>query len=70
MSLVRRDIETYAAWPTVSANPNLAVRGIFFDETPQQYNAGDLAYLKELASIVRSAPGLGPDNFVSVAAAV
>ncbi|KAL3453612.1 Spherulation-specific family 4 [Aspergillus insuetus] len=64
MSLVRRDIETYAAWPTVSANPNLAVRGIFFDETPQQYNAGDLTYLKELASIVRSAPGLGPDNFV------
>ncbi|KAL2814964.1 Spherulation-specific family 4 [Aspergillus granulosus] len=64
ISLVRRDIETYAAWPTVSANPNLAVRGIFFDETPQQYHFDDLAYLKELTSIVRSTPGLGPDNFV------
>ncbi|KAL3477506.1 Spherulation-specific family 4 [Aspergillus californicus] len=64
MSLVRKDVETYAAWPTVSAEPNLAVRGIFFDETPQQYNAADLAYLEELTSIVRRTPGLGPDNFV------
>ncbi|KAL2860797.1 spherulation-specific family 4 protein [Aspergillus lucknowensis] len=64
VSLVRRDIETYAAWPTKSSNPDLAVRGIFFDETPQQYNADDLAYLKELTSIVKSSPGFGPDNFV------
>ncbi|KAL4755469.1 hypothetical protein BDW72DRAFT_189224 [Aspergillus terricola var. indicus] len=64
ISSVRNDIETYAAWPTISANPKLAVRGIFFDETPQQYNASDLAYLEELASVVRTTPGLGPDHFV------
>ncbi|KAL4926991.1 spherulation-specific family 4 protein [Aspergillus undulatus] len=64
ISSVRSDIETYAAWPSVSSNPRLAVRGIFFDETPQQYSARTHAYLEELTSIVRNAPGLGPDNFV------
>ncbi|KAL4775148.1 Spherulation-specific family 4 [Aspergillus nidulans var. acristatus] len=64
ISSVRNDIETYAAWPTISANPKLAVRGIFFDETPQQYNASDLAYLEELTSVVKTTPGLGPDHFV------
>ncbi|CBF83684.1 spherulation-specific family 4 protein [Aspergillus nidulans FGSC A4] len=64
ISSVRNDIETYAAWPTISANPKLAVRGIFFDETPQQYNASDLAYLEELTSVVKNTPGLGPDHFV------
>ncbi|KAL2829740.1 Spherulation-specific family 4 [Aspergillus cavernicola] len=64
ISLVRKEIETYAAWSTISGDPNLAVRGIFFDETPQQYDAGDLVYLEELTSIVRRTPGLGPDNFV------
>ncbi|KAL4737830.1 Spherulation-specific family 4 [Aspergillus similis] len=64
ISSVRSDIETYAAWPTISANPKLAVRGIFFDETPQQYNASDLAYLEELTSVVKTTTGLGPDHFV------
>ncbi|KAL4810195.1 Spherulation-specific family 4 [Aspergillus unguis] len=64
ISLVRHDIETYAAWPTNSSDPRLAVRGIFFDETPQQYDANILSYLEELTSIVKRTPGLGPDNFV------
>lgn len=64
ISLVRRDIETYAAWPTNSSNPKLAVRGIFFDETPQQYDLNTLAYLQELTAVVKSHPGLGPDNYV------
>ncbi|PTU17590.1 hypothetical protein P175DRAFT_0446131 [Aspergillus ochraceoroseus IBT 24754] len=64
LSLVRKDIETYAAWPANSSNPKLAVRGIFVDETPQQYNANHLAYLQELAAIVKKTPGLGPDNFI------
>lgn len=66
ISSVRNDIETYAAWPTISANPKLAVRGIFFDETPQQYDEETLAYLEELTTIVRNTPGLGPDHFVSL----
>lgn len=66
MSLVRKDIETYAAWPTNSSNPDLAVQGIFFDETPQQYDANALAYLKDLTTLVKNTTGLGPDNFVSL----
>ena len=64
ISLVRKDIETYAGWSTNSSIPYLAVRGIFFDETPQQYDANVLAYLEKLRDVVRGAPGLGPDNYV------
>ncbi|KAL2002749.1 hypothetical protein VTN02DRAFT_6028 [Thermoascus thermophilus] len=64
ISLVRKDIETYAAWPAKSSNPALAVRGIFFDETPQQYDPDALAYLKELTAVVRKTEGLGPDHLV------
>lgn len=66
ISLVRKDIETYAAWPSNSSNPDLAVRGIFFDETPQQYDAKSLAYLQALTAFVKGVPGLGPDHFVRV----
>ncbi|RHZ65347.1 spherulation-specific family 4 protein [Aspergillus thermomutatus] len=64
ISLVRQDIETYAAWPTNSSNPDLAVRGIFFDETPQQYDEEALAYLQELTDVVKKSPGFGPDHYV------
>jgi hypothetical protein len=64
ISLVRKDIETYAAWPANSSNPDLAVRGIFFDETPQQYDEEALVYLQELTDVVKNTPGLGPDHFV------
>lgn len=63
-SLVRKDIETYAAWPEKSSNPDLAVRGIFFDETPQQYSDKALAYLQNLTDFVKATPELGPDNYV------
>lgn len=65
ISLARRDIETYAAWPSVSSNPDLAVRGIFFDETPQQYDADSFAYLQNLTDLVKSVDGMGSDPFVS-----
>lgn len=65
ISLVRKDIETYAAWPTQSANRSLAVNGIFFDETPQQFDANALAYFQELTALVKQSKGLGPENFVS-----
>lgn len=65
ISLVRRDIETYAGWSKNSSNPDLAVRGIFFDETPQQYDGPFFAYLQELRDLVKRSPGLGPDNYVS-----
>lgn len=65
VSLVRKDIATYAAWPTASSNPDLAVRGIFFDETPQQYSSHSLAYLQNLTDLTKGMNGFGPDPFVS-----
>ena len=65
VSAVRKDIQTYSDWPTNSSNPNLAVRGIFFDETPQQYDAQTLTYLQGLTDFVKGINGLGPDQFVS-----
>ncbi|KGO69940.1 Spherulation-specific family 4 [Penicillium italicum] len=64
VSAVREDIQTYADWPTNSSNPNLAVRGIFFDETPQQYDAQTLTDLQGLTDFVKDLKGLGPDQFV------
>lgn len=65
ISLVRKDIETYAAWPKVASNTSLAVRGIFFDETPQAYSANSVAYLQNLTDLVKGLNGLGSDPFVS-----
>ncbi|CAG8073709.1 unnamed protein product [Penicillium nalgiovense] len=64
VSAVRKDIQTYSDWPTNSSNPNLAVRGIFFDETPQQYDAQTLTYLQGLTDFVKDLKDLGPDRFV------
>ncbi|CEJ56957.1 Putative Cell surface spherulin 4-like protein [Penicillium brasilianum] len=64
ISLVRKDIETYAAWPTNSSNPDLAVRGIFFDEAPQQYSVQSLNYLQNLTDLVKELNGFGTNGFV------
>ncbi|OGE54242.1 hypothetical protein PENARI_c006G11731 [Penicillium arizonense] len=64
VSAIRNDIQTYADWQTNSSNPNLAVQGIFFDETPQQYDAQTLTYLQGLTDFVKDLEGLGPDKFV------
>src|SRR5204863_7955880 len=65
-AMVLKDVETYANWPKESANLGLAVRGIFFDEIPQQYNAIAAKYLQELTASVKKLPGLGPDNLVRI----
>ncbi|KAJ5306429.1 hypothetical protein N7508_005444 [Penicillium antarcticum] len=64
VSSIRKDIQTYADWPTNSSNPNLAVQGIFFDETPQQYDTQTLTYLQGLTDFVKDLESLGPDQFV------
>lgn len=65
ISLVRKDIETYASWPTLGNNLNLSVSGIFFDETPQEFNTSYQAYYQNLTALVKQSKGLGPSNFVS-----
>ncbi|KAI2786610.1 hypothetical protein POX_g08998 [Penicillium oxalicum] len=64
ISLLRKDIETYAAWPSESSNPNLTVQGIFFDETPQQFSDQAVTYLQNLTDLVKSQKAFGPDGFV------
>ncbi|OXV07814.1 hypothetical protein Egran_04418 [Elaphomyces granulatus] len=64
ISDVYQDIQTYANWPTAGLNPTLAVHGIFFDETPQQYDDASMTYLRDLTRAVKRKGGLGPDNFV------
>jgi len=64
IGLVRRDVETYAGWPINGSNQDLAVQGIFFDETPQEYDDRALGYLQELRGMVKGSSGLGPDNYV------
>lgn len=59
-----RDIETYAAWPINSSSPALAVRGIFFDETPQQYDVHSAAYLQQLTQFVKGLNTFSPNPYV------
>ena len=65
ISDVYQDIQTYANWPTAGLDPTLTVHGIFFDETPQQYDDASMTYLQNLTRAVKRKHGLGPDNFVS-----
>ncbi|KAJ5930605.1 hypothetical protein N7466_006098 [Penicillium verhagenii] len=60
---VYRDIKTYAEWPNKSGNPDLAVRGIFFDETPQQYSVHSLAYLQNLTQLTKDLKALGSNPY-------
>lgn len=64
-ALVVKDVETYANWPEESSNPKLALNGIFFDETPQEFNASAFEYLKDITGSVKGMANLGPENFVS-----
>jgi hypothetical protein len=43
----------------------LAVRGIFFDEAPQQYSDQSLTYLQNLTDLVKELKGFGSNGFVS-----
>jgi hypothetical protein len=65
IKMVLEDVATYAAWSGMKeTHPGLGVRGIFFDETPNQYNAGSVQYLESLKEAVNNSTGLGPDNYV------
>jgi len=64
--MVLKDVETYAKWAIESSNPGLAIHGIFFDETPEEYDEDAAKYLQELTDTVKGLPSLGPDNFVRI----
>ncbi|KAL2067221.1 hypothetical protein VTL71DRAFT_1645 [Oculimacula yallundae] len=53
------DINCYAAWPNHS-NPNVAVQGIFFDETPSSLTDETWDYMSNMTAFAREA--LGPSK--------
>ena len=63
IGLVCKDIDKYGQWPERSGNPDLKVRGIFVDETPNVYSAASESYLAKLGEQVKEMPG-GDDNIV------
>jgi hypothetical protein len=60
---VLKDVSIYSGWntPSVKNNVNrgaLAVNGIFFDETPNNYNTSTWTYLNTINAAVKSATGI------------
>ncbi|CBF80398.1 hypothetical protein AN8368.2 [Aspergillus nidulans FGSC A4] len=62
VSEVLADISTYSGWPSQSAD--LAVTGIFFDESPHQYAAETVEYLERINAAVINASGIGGDKTI------
>jgi hypothetical protein len=46
------DMDKYASWPTL--NPNLAMQGIFLDESPQLADASNTTYMERVRAKVKS----------------
>ncbi|KAL4759401.1 spherulation-specific family 4 protein [Aspergillus foveolatus] len=62
VSEVLADISTYSGWPSQSAD--LAVTGIFFDESPHQYAAETVEYLERINAAVINASGIEGDKTI------
>ena len=58
LDLVLADIDCYAAWPT-HTNPNIAVQGIFFDETTSALTEETWAYMSNITTFAKEALGPG-----------
>lgn len=63
--MVKRDIETYSAWSRLDVNGTngniggTAVQGIFFDETPNNYDPNLAMCLASFHAAVKENFGLG-----------
>ena len=71
---VKRDIETYASWSTLGYGNSIdgkaigndsgtAIQGIFFDETPNNYDADTAMYLASLHAVAKEHSSLS-EGFV------
>ncbi|KAF2109381.1 Spherulation-specific family 4 [Lophiotrema nucula] len=60
---VLSEIHTYTTWPKLTNNTKLKVDGIFFDETPSEYDPAKYSYLKTAAASVRNATNFR-DKFI------
>ncbi|KAF7949834.1 uncharacterized protein EAE97_003343 [Botrytis byssoidea] len=59
---ILEDVKTYAAWRL--EDDGLGVRGIFFDETPNQWSASNEAFLANINAAVKGSSGLGAEPLV------
>ncbi|KNG91237.1 spherulin 4-like cell surface protein [Aspergillus nomiae NRRL 13137] len=64
LSAVKRDITTYANWPTLSGDASFAVHGIFLDEAAAELDDKKVAFYKQLTTKVKENKGFGPHNNV------
>jgi len=65
---VLEDIRAYGRWAADETNTGLFVRGIFFDETPNDYSKPAATYLQEINHEVRIAVGVKGSRLVSPSA--
>jgi hypothetical protein len=56
LSLVLDDIAVYSGWG--GFNPSWAMNGIFFDETPTNYDQRNVTFLQTISEAVRNSHGL------------
>ncbi|OCK84859.1 hypothetical protein K432DRAFT_413728 [Lepidopterella palustris CBS 459.81] len=61
VNAVMQEVATYAGWATL--NSSIALCGVFFDETPAQYEPGHAQYLQTISDAVRKSRGLA-DGYV------
>jgi hypothetical protein len=61
---VETDIEAYAGWAKHFETSDLGVKGIFFDETPNLYDAEKEAYLNDIDQTVKKAQGIQGQRLV------
>jgi hypothetical protein len=64
LAAVLRDVATYSAW-SKNAMSGLGMQGIFFDETPSQYEPSIAHFMDTSHAAVRSAAGFGSQCMVS-----
>lgn len=63
IAAVLQDVSAYSRW-SKNATSGLGMHGIFFDETPSQYEPSSAQFLDTAHAAVRSEDGFGPQGLV------
>ncbi|KUJ17439.1 uncharacterized protein LY89DRAFT_644923 [Mollisia scopiformis] len=64
LSLIFDDIDTYVSWSQNVSTKGLGMRGIFLDETPNQWTPAAGQFYDSIATVIRSSTGLGADPLI------
>jgi hypothetical protein len=63
ISIVEKEVDTYGGWGVKDSQ--LAMNGIFFDESPHQYLAASIPFMTTVTSKVKGMSQFKGDRFVS-----